>query len=284
MDKPPCLQEQETGPGGIIATVIVVGGTFAGLVYAGVLAGEGFALLGAAVFFAVALNSPDCSPGGYSGCVAGVVNNIDLAGEDSGSIFPWREGHPNVQLVTKSIYWPFLIQPDGIDGPEMEGVRCTSGGRHSPYIVCRYKSDRVCRSHAGALAGGVIGGVGGLYVGILIMAAVACTNFITCLIGAIIAAIAATVVTIISVIIGGQAGAASAGSQHPEDSEDSVEVRVGDFVTLKGKFQDEQSVLVGHFVQETSIHGSSMHVPPFFHGDLDTEFTEDNCPVPEAPQ
>lgn len=287
MAKPPCI-----GPlsDNVLGTIIGVAGVSAivvsilliaaaeALEFGGVAVASGAGFAAAGMVFVLVMHSPGCDPGPIPGCVAGIVNSIDLAGEFEGSFTPWLEGHPSVQLVTKSAYWPFLMKPLGEGETEMVGTLCASDGRKSPLIICYYYSERVCRSYTGAVVGAVAGGIGGIYLSILIATALACNTFIFCLFALIIAAIVTAVTTLVGAIVGGQAGAAAGTPQAPEESEDGVALHLGDYVTLNGNFADTgRHVLTGWFVKHTSLHGRSVLNPPYSYLEADAAIQHDDC-------
>lgn len=240
------------------------------------------AFLGGAIMFLILAPGFTCDTADYDGCVAGVVNAIDLGIEGGNSAFPWMERHPCVQLVPKSSYWEFLVRPETIDDSAPAGVHCMQTGRLStPYILCYYRSEKLCNASEGAVLGGVGGGIGGMLISMVVVAAIGCTAVIFCALALLLAALIGAAAVLIGMFVGGQAGAASGTTTTVEDSDDGVDLHVGDYVTLKGKFgYGQQTERIGWFITETAIHGRSTGTAPFPHTDPDFNLTHDDCPVP----
>ncbi len=250
----------------------------------GSVAGGG-AFIGGAIIFILLMPSFTCKAGTYDGCVAGVVNAIDLGIESGNSAFPWLERHPGVQLVTKSMYWDFLIKPETLEDSPPSGVRCIPTGRHSPYIMCYFRSETLCNASEGAVLGGVGGGIAGILTSIAVVDAIACATVILCLLALLLTLVIGAAAVVIGMLVGGQAGAASGTTTEVEDTEEGVALQVGDYVTLKGKFWygTQQGERIGWFITETAIHGRSTGSPPFSFADPDANLTNDDCPVSDIP-
>lgn len=300
-ERPHCIEVSPDNALGLIAGASLVGlgaiPAFASLIgamlegspaaVAGATAGAsgGAAFLGGAIAFLLLMPTFTCKAGTYDGCVAGVVNAIDLGIEGGNSAFPWLERHPGVQLVCKSAYWDFLVRPETIDDSPPQGVRCMPTGRHSPYIMCYFRSEKLCNASEGAVLGGIGGGIGGMLTSMVVVAAIGCATVILCALALLLAALIGAAAVVVGMVIGGQAGAASGTTTEVEDSEDGVDMQVGDYVTLKGKFDynTQTTERIGWFITDTAIHGRSTGSPPFSHFDPDEHLTEDACPLPDVP-
>ncbi|KFN42596.1 hypothetical protein N789_13225 [Arenimonas oryziterrae DSM 21050 = YC6267] len=249
----------------------------------GGLAG-GAAFIGGIIVLIALVPTATCEAGTMKGCIAGVVNAVDPGVDGGDAALPWMESHPSVQLVCKSSYWPFLMEAETEQTNPPAGAWCIETGRHSPYIVCYYYSEVLCNASKGALAGAAIGGVAGVLVAIAVVAAIACSSVIGCLFALLLAALIGAAFVFGGMMAGGHAGAAAGTDIEVEDSEDGVNVQVGDYVTLKGKFgYGQQTERIGLFIEETAIHGRSTESAPFSFTDPDSNLTDDDCPVSDVP-
>jgi hypothetical protein len=294
-ERPPCLTVEHNNALGIVvgasfvgvigipAFASLIGGMLEGSAAATAAASGGAAFLGGMIMYVILAPSFTCAPADYDGCIAGVVNSIDLGIEDGGGVFPWMERHPCVQLVPKSSYWEFMMKAETMEDDPPQGVFCMPTGRVStPFMMCYYRSEKLCNASEGAALGGVGGGIGGMLTSMVVVAAIGCAALITCLLALLLAALIGAAAVVVGMVIGGQAGAASGTSTTVEDSEDGVNLHVGDYVTLKGKFgyDSQTTARIGWFITETAIHGRSTGAPPFTNADPDANLTNDDCPVP----
>lgn len=296
-ERPPCLTVEPSNVLGIIvgasfvgvigipAFASLIGGMLEGSAAATAGAAGGAAFLGGLIMFVILAPSFNCQTADYDGCVAGVVNAIDLGIESGGGAFPWMERHPCVQLVPKSSYWEFMMRPESIEDDPPQGVHCMPAGRLStPYILCYYRSEKLCNASEGAALGGIGGGIGGMLISMAVVAAIGCATVILCALALLLAALIGAAAVFVGMFVGGQAGAASGSTTTVEDSEDGVDLHVGDYVTLKGKFgYGQQTERMGWFITETAIHGRSTGTTPFPHTDPDNNLTHDDCPVADVP-
>lgn len=272
--------------GASVATIAGIIAALGGVAASGALAGLAAVL---AVIAVIAIFGFDRCQGndGPTRCVSAVVSHIEESYNDVGQeLFPFMGQHTRLDLVIKSVYWPFTGQQSATF------VWCTDDSSFASVVMrAYYYTKAVCAAVAGSLIGAGVGGAAGIVAGAFVAAAIlgaaGCATIFLCLFALLLAAIIAAVAAIVGAFIGGQIGKAASGGTDTAGSTgattaDHTSVAVGDLVSVTGPVEprnNDDGANVFWWVATTVLHGkvSADTTQPYTHCDVEDQLPTDAC-------
>ena len=206
-------------------------------------------------------------PFGKLACITGVIDAVTAGfSQWYSNIVGFAGNQPQIDLVVKSDYWPFveLNNPPYVwcagctnCPPAVAGPAATSGGSPgcSPKLICFYHNRQVCSAALGAAVGATVGAVIGAALGVVgaiaAMAALGCTVtgpfawicWIILLIVLIVVVLVVVVVALIGAAIGTQAGKAAAGGSSAPTAVAGTALIPGAYVSVIGNLVQAQPAM-----------------------------------------
>ncbi|MEA3041266.1 MAG: hypothetical protein QOC65_755 [Sphingomonadales bacterium] len=256
---------------------IVITTSWLGLTATAPLVGAAVAAVVAAVLVSLIAFSVDdrCRHGsGSRECAAGVVVEIVPSFSSTlDDLLPFTAMHDRVDLVTTSRFWNAIESSTAYvfctDAEEQDG--------RSEILRCYFFEQRVCDVARGSLVGGIVGGVAGIALAALWMAAAGCALVITCLLALLLAALIAAAAVLAGALAGGSI-ARALGSNESPSSDNGATIALGQLFTVHGIMQRrayDSGANVLYFVSSAIFHGVSRSPQPFSYCEIDEELPTD---------